>query len=212
MARTFQPSSWSITGGPLSQAGSAMTGNNLSRAMGTLRRKNSGYDSIYADDISNQARIYGAESAGKVRVNAAEWNAWANDKISQRRSRSIDRQADSNKTGGFVKLAGGLALGALSLFSDIKTKNTIEELNNATELLKELRPVSFYYNEEYSAYDNRLNYGFIAQEYVKVMPDATYVDGDTGLLKIDTMQLIALLVKSTQELAKRIDLLEASSK
>jgi hypothetical protein len=44
------------------------------------------------------------------------------------------------------------------------------------------------------------------------MPDATYVDGDTGLLKIDTMQLIALLVKSNQELAKRIDLLEASSK
>ena len=78
--------------------------------------------------------------------------------------------------------------------------------------MRELRPVSFYYNEEYSAYDNRLNYGFIAQEYVKVMPDATYVDGDTGLLTIDTMQLIALLVKSNQELAKRIDLLEASSK
>ena len=53
MARTFQPSPWSITGGPLSQAGSAITGNNLTRAMGALRSKNSGYDSIYSDQIGN---------------------------------------------------------------------------------------------------------------------------------------------------------------
>jgi hypothetical protein len=212
MARTFQPSPWSITGGPLSQAGSAITGNNLTRAMGALRSKNSGYDSIYSDQIGNEASLYRAESAGNVAVNQAEWNAWANDRISRRQSNSINKEANKNKIGGALKLGTSLAIGAISLFSDVKTKNTIEDLNNATELLRELRPVSFYYNEEYSAYDNRLNYGFIAQEYVKVMPDATYVDGDTGLLTIDTMQLIALLVKSNQELAKRIDLLEASSK
>lgn len=203
---------YNISGGPLSTAASAMTGNNLSRALGSLRRKNSGFDSIYADQFANEARIYGAESAGKVRVNQAEWNAWANDKISKRQSRSIDKRANSNKIGGIAKLAGGLALGAVSLFSDIRTKNTIEELNDATALLRKLRPVSFYYNEEYSAYHERLNYGFIAQDYVKVMPDATYVDGDSGLLTIDTTQLIALLVKSNQELAKRIELLEAKSK
>lgn len=204
--------SFNISGGPTSTAASAITGNNLTSAMAALRRKNSGFDSIYADQINNEAQIYGAESAGKVRVNAAEWNAWANDRIAKENSKIADKRVSSNQFGGAVKAGLGLALGAVSLFSDVKTKNSIEEIENATKLLKELRPVSFYYNEKYSNHHNRLNYGFLAQEYVKVMPDATYVDDDTGLLKIDTMQLIGLLVKSNQELDKRIALLEASSK
>ena len=131
MARTFQPSPWSITGGPLSQAGSAITGNNLTRAMGALRSKNSGYDSIYSDQIGNEASLYRAESAGNVAVNQAEWNAWANDRISRRQSNSINKEANKNKIGGALKLGTSLAIGAISLFSDVKTKNTIEDLNNA---------------------------------------------------------------------------------
>ena len=42
------------------------------------------------------------------------------------------------------------------------------------------------------------------------MPDATYVDGSTNKLCIDTAELIALLVRANQELQYRVTKLEAS--
>ena len=65
------------------------------------------------------------------------------------------------------------------------TKNTVEKIDNALKTLRELKPVTFYYNEEYSSSPERLHYGFIAQEYQKVMPDATYFDESIGKLCIE---------------------------
>ena len=54
-----------------------------------------------------------------------------------------------------------------------------------------------------------MHYGFIAQEYQKVMPDATYVDGATNKLCIDPIELISILVRANQELQARVTRLEA---
>ncbi len=105
-------------------------------------------------------------------------------------------------------------LGALSsvasiaapFVSDIKTKHTVEPIENASTKLSSLKPVSFYYTPEYTAEPDRLHHGFVAQEYKEVMPDATY--DLKGTLAIDTNDLIGLLVKGHQELQDKIVQLE----
>ena len=104
----------------------------------------------------------------------------------------------------------GIASAALPLMmSDEETKHTIDRIEYACEVLRELNPVTFFYKEEYSANPERMHYGFIAQEYQKVMPDATYYDENVGKLCIDTNELIALLVRGNQELQYRVTKLEA---
>ena len=116
--------------------------------------------------------------------------------------------ANANKTKGFIQL-GGTLLGA-ALMSDETTKNTIEKIEDALSQLRGLQPVTYYYNEEYSSSPERLHHGFIAQEYQKVMPDATYFDESTGKLCIDTAELIALLVRGIQQLETRVTRMEAA--
>ena len=81
-------------------------------------------------------------------------------------------------------------------------------MEKACETLRQLKPVTFYYKEEYSQNPERMHYGFIAQEYQKVMPDATYTDPTTGKLCIDPIELIGLLVRANQELEKRVTQME----
>jgi hypothetical protein len=95
-------------------------------------------------------------------------------------------------------LKTGLMLGGMALMSDKTIKNTIENISDALSTLRELRPVSFYYNEEYSSNPERLHHGFIAQEYQKVLPDATYFDESNGKLCIDTGDLIGLNMSTAQ--------------
>ena len=86
--------------------------------------------------------------------------------------------------------------GALIGLSDESTKHTVERIEDALAL-RELKPVTFY-KEEYSMNPERMHHGFIAQDYGKVMPDATY-DEELGKMCIDTSELISLLVRSVQQ-------------
>ena len=97
----------------------------------------------------------------------------------------------------------------LLLGSDRDIKHTIDELDDAMYLLRELRPVTFFYKEEYSSSPERMHYGFIAQEYQKVMPDQTYFDESIGKLCIDPVELIGVLVRAIQQLDTKITRLEA---
>jgi hypothetical protein len=116
--------------------------------------------------------------------------------------------ASASKTSGIIKAGVGI-LGA-AFMSDETTKNTIEKIEDALAQLRGLQPVTYYYNEEYSSSPERLHHGFIAQEYQKVMPDATYFDESTGKLCIDTAELIALLVRGIQQLETRVTRMEAA--
>lgn len=139
--------------------------------------------------IMNEASIYSAEKIADARTAAAK------------------SQANASMMGSVVKAGVGL-LGA-AFMSDETTKNTIEKIDDALSQLRNLKPVTFYYNEEYSSSPERLHHGFIAQEYQHVMPDATYFDESTGKLCIDTIELIALLVRGIQQLETRVTRMEA---
>ena len=120
-----------------------------------------------------------------------------------------DQAGDTRKAGIFSAL-GSVASAALPfVLSDETTKHTIDRIDDALALLRQLKPVSFYYKEEYSTSPERMHYGFIAQDYKDVMPDATYYDESIGKLCIDTGELIGLLVRANQQLETRIARLEA---
>ena len=120
------------------------------------------------------------------------------------------RAAGEAGKGAMMKgIFGAVTSIGAGLLSDESTKNTIEPLENALATLRQLKPVSFYYNEEYSSAPERLHHGFIAQEYQKVLPDATYYDESIGKLTIDTSDLIAVLVRAVQQLETRLTYLEA---
>ena len=70
--------------------------------------------------------------------------------------------------------------------------------------------MTFNYKPEYSTSPERLHYGFIAQEYKEVMPDATYFDESVQKYCIDPVELIGLLVRSVQQLEERVQYLEAT--
>ena len=120
--------------------------------------------------------------------------------------------AKQKEAGGnmFGKVLGA-GLSIATAFSDATMKHDIEPLEDALTTLRNLKPVTFYYNEEYSSSPERLHHGFIAQEYKEVLPDATYYDESIGKLAIDTGDLIAILVSAVQTLESRVTRMEAEN-
>jgi len=130
--------------------------------------------------------------------------------ISENNLEATERQASAAQSTGKMAAIGQIAGAALPLLaSDESTKHTIDTIDDALETLRNLRPVTFYYKEEFSSNPERMHHGFIAQEFQKVVPDATYYDESIGKLCIDTGDLIGLLVRANQQLETRLTRLEA---
>ena len=161
---------------------------------------------IAAESLKRQARI-AADASVKANELIAEGQI-KSAKIAAKAEAEAARKEAQGSTFGNIASAGITLLGS-ALLSDEKTKNNIENIQDALAVLRELRPVTFYYNEEYSSTPERLHHGFIAQEYVKHMPDATYYDESTDSMCIDTIELIALLVRSVQQLETKVARMEA---
>ena len=137
-----------------------------------------------------EAAVVGAAVQAKAQVKAAE------------------KSASASKTGSMFGAIGSIAGAAIGL-SDETTKHTVDTIDDALETLRNLRPVTFFYKEEFSSSPERMHHGFIAQEFQEVVPDATYYDESLGKLCIDTTDLIGLLVRANQQLETRLTRLEA---
>ena len=116
--------------------------------------------------------------------------------------------ASKSKMGSVIQ-AGATLIGTALMASDEEMKENIENIEDALVTLRSLRPVTFNYKEEYSTDYNRVHHGFIAQEYQKILPDATYHDPTIDKLCIDTGDLIGLLVRAVQQLETKVTRLEA---
>ena len=121
---------------------------------------------------------------------------------------AAEKQAEASKQSSMMGAIGSIG-GALIGLSDETTKYDVKRIDTALETLRNSKPVTFYYKEEFSSSPERMHHGFIAQEFQKVLPDATYFDDSIGKLAIDTSEVIGLLVRANQELEARIGMLEA---
>ncbi|MFP5386767.1 MAG: tail fiber domain-containing protein, partial [Bacteriovoracia bacterium] len=90
---------------------------------------------------------------------------------------------------------GFLNAGAWSYASDRRLKENIKPIENGTDVIKRLKPKRFDYISGQKNQD-----GFIAQEFQKVLPDATSLNPESGILSIQTTAVIPYLVKAFQEL------------
>jgi len=167
-------------------------------------------EDILSTGIGLRAQEKQTAMAAGTRIKASEMMAEAQIEAAKLQAEAAKDAASSQSKGSMMGSAiGGIASIGAALLSDESTKNSIERIDNALKTLRDLKPVTFYYNEEYSSNPERLHYGFIAQDYAKVMPDATYYDESIGKMCIDTSELISLLVRSIQQLEGRLTYLEA---
>ena len=212
MARNITPPTlggvFNLTGARTTSAGQMAGKGGLTEAFQAQRKKSSGINDMPGLGLELDAKKYAADQYAETMDTRAYWDSKAIDSKFSSAAKDAREKGNNALTGGLLKGGLGIAMAALPLFSDSRVKHTVVELENAMSLLRQLRPVSFYYNEGYGDTD-RLHYGFIAQEYAEHMPDATYTDEETGMLCINTVELIGLLVKANQELERRVTRLEA---
>ena len=204
----FSPSAHRGMTGGVGAAGQSTVADNFS----TLERNKPDYDGI---NQSGQAR----ESALKRKT--IEINTGVRDSALQAKQvvSQAEKDADairseasansSTSTFNSMLSAGVKLAGSAMLFSDEEMKENIERIDDALSTLRQLKPVTYNYKEEYSADFNRMHHGFIAQDYEKVLPDATYHDPTVDKLCIDTGDLIGLLVRAVQQLETKVTRLEA---
>ena len=131
------------------------------------------------------------------------------------------------KGGGEVYIAGTTDQGAYNLQvngtgvwgagayvngSDERLKEDIADLAPASELVSQLRPVTFRYKSEYLK-DQSVQAGFIAQELQAVLANEIYVDGIVQAgpehLNVAYQALIPVLTKALQEALTEIAQLKA---
>ena len=167
------------------------------------------------------ATAMGTQSAEKQAAMTAEGEAWGDGitaigqaKVGQMTAqasiKAAEAQAEATKSSAIMGGIGQIASAGLGLLSSDETMKTdIKRIDSALEKLRNLKPVTFHYKEEFSTSPERMHHGFIAQEFQKVLPDATYFDESVGKLCIDTGDVIGLLVRANQELEARIGMLEA---
>jgi len=94
--------------------------------------------------------------------------------------------------------------------SDVRLKKNIEPLSDMLNLVKQLNPVSYELN--YGS--GKRNVGFIAQELQQHLPElvtqsATEINGVENPLAVSYQNMVAVLCKAVQELAKRVEELES---
>ena len=181
----------------------------LGSIFGGVRDASPNYDDgqLTAAGIRSQER--NAVEDAKAKAVMAGIDAAKNVHIGEMEKQAYERQASQTQSGGMMSAVGGIASAAIGLLSDESTKHSINRISDALDVLRSLKPVTFYYKEEFSSSPERLHYGFVAQEYKEVMPDATYYDESIGKLCIDPNELIALLVRANQQLEVRVMRLEA---
>jgi len=202
-----------ITGGPASSVGSAAGTVNLGNAFGSLQKNAPRFDELAATAIANRAQERATVTAVEGQVAAQGVQAYGATKAAkitaEAQKEAAQAQARGSMMGSAFGAIGSIG-GALIGLSDESTKHTVERIDDALATLRNLKPVTFYYKEEFSMSPERMHYGFIAQDYAKVMPDATYYDEELGKMCIDTSELISLLVRSVQQLETRVARMEAS--
>ena len=202
-----------ITGGPASGAASAAGVVDISESFGAQREKAPKYDEISSMAMQTQSAEKRAAMDAEASVMANGIAALGSAKSGQLQAEAsieaANKQASASKSAGVMGAIGSIG-GALIGLSDETTKYDVKRIDSALETLRNLKPVTFYYKEEYSSSPERMHHGFIAQEFQKVLPDATYYDESIGKLAIDTGDIIGLLVRANQELETRITRLEAT--
>lgn len=104
-----------------------------------------------------------------------------------------------------LDVAGTVKASAIDYNSDERLKQNITPIQSSGEVLGKLRPVSYFWNEKgkKKGGNAQLQYGLVAQEVEKVLPNIVSTDHD-GYKSVNYNELIPLLLQTVQEQDKKI--------
>jgi hypothetical protein len=116
------------------------------------------------------------------------------------------------EVGGFGDFyASANIIGFATMPSDERLKNNVKNLENGLEIIEQLRPVSYTWNEGMGRGDD---FGLIAQEVEQILPelihetDMIFKNNDEKYKTLSYERLVPFLIKSIQELNNKIKELE----
>ena len=142
--------------GVTTNAGSAADAVSVGSIFGSLQDSSPDYDKIAATAATNRAQERVASMNAEATMTQAGINAAGTVKAAEAQAEAMRAQASATKKAGMFSAIGSIASAGIGLLaaSDEDTKHTIDELEYACDILRELRPVTFFYKEEYSAHLN----------------------------------------------------------
>ena len=118
-----------------------------------------------------------------------------------------------NSTG--VAITGNLlATGEITAYqtSDIRLKENIIPIENATEIINKLNPVTYNWNDKAKELNSnktdKTDIGLIAQELQEVLPNAVGEMYNGEYLGIDYVKVIPYLISAIKELSEEVKLLK----
>lgn len=213
-ARDYAYQPMQLQGGGASAANyvGASANVDLSKIHATTREHSPKYQEQAERQMVNNAELEkaGIEATGQVMASGLQ--AVGQAEYGRQMAEGMQAQASAQKSSSMMSAGAGVLSAGLKLLSDENVKEEIQRLENATEMLKALRPVSFKYKDDFvGERGKKTHLGFIAQQYVNVLPDAVLQDPMSKRLCIDQTDVIALLVAGFQELSERIDRLHPTS-
>ena len=170
------------------------------------------FDEIGATSMATRSAERAAVTKAEADTHSAGLNAMATVKSAKIQAEAAKAAARSQAQGsmfGSALGAVGSIGGALIGLSDETTKENIKSIDDGLGIIRQLKPKSFNYKPDYLFHSDRPHNGFIAQDYVKVLPEATYNDEESGKMCIDLAEVIAPLVRAVQQLETRVARMEA---
>lgn len=110
-----------------------------------------------------------------------------------------------------LEVAGTVKASKFQQVSDSRFKSNVTALT--ARKIEMLKPVSYYWNEKGKSRggDDRLQFGFIAQDVEKVYPNLVKTDKQ-GYKSVDYVSLIPILTKEIQDVKKENKMLKAELK
>jgi hypothetical protein len=91
----------------------------------------------------------------------------------------------------------------ITLSSDLKLKEDIRTIENAVDITKQLRGVSYVRKDT-----GKLGIGVVAQEVEQVFPQLVATDAN-GMKSVAYANMVGILIEAVKELSARVEELEA---
>ena len=108
-----------------------------------------------------------------------------------------------NAGSGQLYVSGSIyATGNITAFSDERLKHNISNIDNALDLVKQLRGVRF------EDKDGEKYVGVIAQEVKPIVPEVVIEHDDSGYYSVAYQNLVGVLINAVKELSDKVERLE----
>ena len=198
-----------LSGGANFGGGLALSGATPSLSLpGTTNSNVSFYN---GSNIYSDATYYGVGLSGAF-TTTTNWRDMYLRSTGQRAWYDFNNVALMSLVGG-----GNLTItGTLAQASDAELKTGIEDATDGIEQVRLMRPRRYHRihaeppaDQPGWAVEDREELGFVAQEMQDALPHAVRTHGDTGMLAVELMPLIAALTNAVKQLDERLAALEA---